>query len=507
MIEQNTDLVIADACSFQRSPVALFTMNEQNVVIAVSDGWLELLGYTRSEVIGQPIRAFWAPGTKAPPEPWQSVAPTNARIEDIERRYAHRNGTVVDVLVSSRRDGETVIAGVADISARRRAEEALKVSEDLLRQAQKMQALGQLAAGIAHDFNNILQAVSGAAVLIERRTDAQSRVRHFAEIIIRAANRGTSITQRLLSFARRGDLNAESIPVVEFFDDVREMLTPTLGATITILADIPLGIPALIADRGQLDTAMINIGTNARDAMPNGGRLVLSAGTEHVDEGKQHPAGLAPGDYVRLSVRDNGIGMNAATLERVSEPFFTTKSPGQGTGLGLAMVRGFAEQSGGAFSITSTLGIETTVVIWLRQSSAAECSVTRENHDRLASPSLSARVLLVEDNDMVRVILAAHLEEEGFFVLTAASGQEALALVKAGEAVDVMVSDLSMPGMDGIATIQQVRALRPLLQCFLLTGYTSESVSLFADNGFIVLHKPISGKRLAAQIKASLARE
>lgn len=239
----------ADARSFQRSPVPLFTMNDQNVVIAVSDGWLELLGYERGEVIGQPISAFWAPGSFVPPEPWQSVIPTDARIADIERPYAHRNGTVVDVLVSSRRDGATVIAGVADISARRRVEAALKVSEDLLRPAQKMQALGQLAAGIAHDFNNILQAVSGAAYAIERRPDARDRVCLFAQAVISASARGASITQRLLSFARRGDLRAEPIATDEFLDSVWGMLAHTLGTTITVLTEIPPGIPALIADR------------------------------------------------------------------------------------------------------------------------------------------------------------------------------------------------------------------------------------------------------------------
>ena len=488
----------------------LFTMNERNVIIAVSDGWLELLGYPRDEVVGHPISEFWAPGTTAPPEPWQLVMPANARIGDIERRYAHRDGTVVDVLVSSRRDGATVIAGVADISARRRAEAALKASEEQLRQAQKMQALGQLAAGIAHDFNNILQIVSGTAQLIERRPEDRARVGHLAHALVSATARGASITQRLLSFARRGNLRAEAIAIAEFLDGAREVLTHTLGSGITVLTEFPPGIPALSADRGQLDTAMINIGTNARDAMPGGGTLTLSAAAEQIGEG-QHPAnlaagGLAPGDYVRLSVTDNGTGMDAAILARASEPFFTTKPPGQGTGLGLATVRGFAEQSGGAFLIASTPGAGTTVVLWLRQAVVEEAPAGSEAHAAPLSLVAKARILLVDNDALVRETLAAQLEDQGFATLVAAGGLEALALIESGEPVDAMVSDFSMPGMNGVVTIESVRALRPLLPCFLLTGYMGERAALSAENAFTLLRKPVSGEALAAQIKASLVK-
>lgn len=488
----------------------LFTMNEHNVIIAVSNGWLELLGYARDQVVGHPIREFWAPDTHAPPEPWQLVVPADARIKDIERRYAHRDGTVVDVLVSARRDGATVIAGVADISARRRAEAALKASEEHLRQAQKMQALGQLAAGIAHDFNNILQIVSGAAQLIERRPEDPAKVRHLAHALVSATARGASITQRLLSFARRGDLRAEAIAIAEFLDGAREVLTHTLGSGITVLTEFPPGTLALSADRGQLHTAIINIGANARDAMPSGGTLTLCATAEHVGEGR-HPAnlaagGLAPGDYVRLSMTDNGAGMDAATLARASEPFFTTKPPGRGTGLGLAMVRGFAEQSGGTFLITSTPGAGTTVVLWLRQAVVEEASAGSEAHVAPLALVPRARILLVDDDDLVRETLAAQLEDQGFATLVAASGLQALALIETGEPVDAMVSDFSMPGMNGVVTIEKVRALRPLLPCFLLTGYMGERAALSAENTFTLVRKPVSGEALAAQIKAGLVK-
>ncbi len=284
-----------------------------------------------------------------------------------------------------------------------------------LAQAQKVQALGQLAGGIAHDFNNILQAVSGAAALIEQKPGDHDRTRRLARTALAAANRGTSISQRLLSFARRGVLRSEAIATAELLTSMREVLAHTLGTTITVRLDVPPDVPALVADQAQLETAIINLGTNARDAMPDGGALILSAAAEHVAENEHHTAGLTPGDYVRLSVVDNGTGIDAATLARVSEPFFTTKGPGRGTGLGLAMARGFAEQSGGALSIASTLGKGTTVTMWLHQSADEVAVSAQDNEDGAdtATVEISARILLVDDDDLVREILAAALEEAG----------------------------------------------------------------------------------------------
>lgn len=251
---------------------------------------------------------------------------------------------------------------------------------------------------------------------------------------------------------------------------------------------------------------MINIGTNARDAMPRGGNLVLSANAEYVGKDELHLAGLAAGSYVRLSVADNGTGMDAATLARVSEPFFTTKPLGRGTGLGLAMVRGFAEQSGGAFLVTSAPDAGTIVVIWLRQAPTTEGSDSAGEPHGAMPAAVPAQILLVDDDDLVRKMLAVVLEDEGFVILQAASGEEALRLMVSGIKVDAMVTNFSMPGMNGITTISQIRALRPLLPCLLLTGYTSERLGVSEDHGFIVLRKPISGTDLAAQIEAALAR-
>ncbi len=257
--------------------------------------------------------------------------------------------------------GERRILGTArDITERRDLEAQLA-------QAQKMQALGELAGGIAHDINNVLQAVSSALALIARRPDQPVSVSRFAALGSTAAERGAAITRRLLLFARRADLSAEPIDVAGLLTELSEVLAHTLGSAVAVVVEDACDVPPLLADKSQLETVLVNLATNARDAMPDGGRLTLSAGVEQVGPDASHPASLSPGRYVRLAVRDTGTGMDPATLARVTEPFFTTKPAGKGTGLGLAMARGFAEQSGGALAIDSAPGRGTTVALWLPQ--------------------------------------------------------------------------------------------------------------------------------------------
>ncbi|WP_146101628.1 PAS domain S-box protein [Rhodopila globiformis] len=370
-------------------------------------------------------------------------------------------------------------------------------------QAQKVQALGQLASGIAHDFNNILQAVEGAATLIERRPEDVERTRRLARMAIDATARGGSITQRLLSFARRGEMRTEVLPAADLLGNIREVLAHTLGTMISVQCVVPPGVPPLVADRGQLETALLNLGTNARDAMPQGGTLTLAAEAASVADDADRPTGLPAGAYVRLSVTDTGAGMDAATLAQATEAFFTTKPAGQGTGLGLPMVKAFAEQSGGALTIASTPGVGTTVTLWLPQAGDAHAGAPGQTH-RKAALDTSARVLLVDDDDMVRETLAAQLEDLGFGIVMASNGAEAIALLQADAAVDALVSDLSMPEMDGVTTIHKALALRPGLRCFLLTGYVGERATLAAGNAFTLVRKPISAEALAARIEAGL---
>ncbi|HTZ71526.1 MAG TPA: response regulator, partial [Acetobacteraceae bacterium] len=377
--------------------------------------------------------------------------------------------------------------------------------ETRLAQAQKLQALGGLAGGIAHDFNNILQAVAGAAALMEHRPEDRETIQRLARRTIAAADRGTSITRRLLAFARSDELRVEALQTADVLESLCEVLTYTLSSTISVKLSLAPDLPKLLADRGQLETALVNLGTNARDAMPNGGSLTLAAGAELVADGAAHPAGLAPGPYVRIDVTDTGCGMDAATLARVVEPFFTTKPPGQGTGLGLALVKGFTEQSGGGMAIESTPDVGTTVRIWLRQAVAETAPLVTTHTGEKGAEATQARILVVDDDDLVRETMAEQLEGGGFSVVSAASGAEALAAIETAGRPDALVCDLSMPGMNGIDTIKRVRDLLPGLPCFLLTGYAGERAMLETGNAFTLLRKPMSARALIAEIDAGLA--
>ena len=375
--------------------------------------------------------------------------------------------------------------------------------------AERMHALGQIAGGVAHDFNNVLQAVSGGAALIERHPRDAERVLRNARMVSDAARRGAAITSRLLTFSRRGDLRAENVEVAMLLSDMAEVLTHTLGGSVVCKVDVSFDLPPLLADRGQLETVLVNLATNARDAMPSGGTLTLAADAETVSAGLPHPAGLAPGAYVRIAVSDTGSGMDRTVLARVTEPFFTTKQPGKGTGLGLAMAKGFAEQSGGSLLIDSVIGHGTRIILWLPSGAAVAKSSTPNNDQAEHMVSDRPCVLLVDDDAVVRDVLTLSLQDYGYTVLAMESGQAALIRLETRQRVDIIVSDLTMPEMDGLTLIRAAQERRPGLPAVLLTGYAGDGAALAVggaiSGAFSLLRKPISGTQLVDRIGALLA--
>jgi len=411
-----------------------------------------------------------------------------------------------------------IIAAVQDISHRRAAEAALHALnatleqrvadavaerirvEESLRQSQRMEALGQLAGGVAHDFNNVLQAIAGGARLIQRRPDNPDSVRRLAGLVVDAADRGASVTRRLLSFARRGSLQPGPVDASPLLEDLREMLARTLGSGITVQASAEAELPPIMADKGGLETVLVNLATNARDAMldeaglPGAGPNRVSLRAARDDDAP----GLPPGRYVRLEVADTGPGMDGDTLAHAAEPFFTTKPRGRGTGLGLSVARGFAEQSGGLLTIQSVSGEGTTVRVWLPAIAAA------------AAPArLDVRpvVVLVDDDAEVRDILADTLSSQDCRVSGYADAASALARI-ADDAPDLLISDLSMPGTDGMTLIRQARLLRPGLAAILLTGHSGPeletAVGKMAGGRVILVQKPVQSAALAAEIRRLL---
>jgi signal transduction histidine kinase/ActR/RegA family two-component response regulator len=396
----------------------------------------------------------------------------------------------------------------------------LETIQARLAQGQRMEALGQLAGGIAHDFNNVLQSVQGCAELIERRSGDNERVRGLARTLMTAASRGGAVTGRLLAFARRGKLHAEAMDVRALLDGLAEILTHTLGAGLEVRIDAPAGLAPLFADKGQLETVLVNLATNARDAMAGNGTLTLAARTESVRPGAQvrHPEGLPPGQYLRLSVSDTGAGMSADVLARASEPFFTTKPLAQGTGLGLSMARGFAEQSGGGLRIESKPGSGTTVLLWLpvaqgdaRPIPPSPCPPELKLVTAGAIGGPRSRLMLVDDDATVRDTLAEQLEDAGYAVLQASDGEDALALLDGGEAVDLILSDLSMPGMDGVDLIAAAQRRRPGLPAILLTGFATDVSGIAPDGviggGFSLLRKPVDVQHVTQRVADLLKQE
>ena len=305
-----------------------------------------------------------------------------------------------------------------------------------------------------------------------RATDA-SEVRRLSGLIRDAAERGASITRRLLAFARRGDLRAEALAPATLLESMREVLTPALGAAVQLRIEASPSLPPLLADKGQLETALVNLAINGRDAMPSGGTSVSLPWRKTFRITRPNLTQPAS-RRAAMSVSPSPIPARewiSATLGRALEPFFTTKALGHGTGLGLPMVKGFAEQSGGAITIESQPGRGTSVSLWLPQA-LSNVHAWGTDANRVASPT--ARVLIVDDDVLVRELLATEFEEFGYEVIVAHSGDEALALLSAGERVDALLTDLSMPEMDGLALIRAAQAQRPKLPAVLLTGYAGD---------------------------------
>jgi signal transduction histidine kinase/CheY-like chemotaxis protein len=418
------------------------------------------------------------------------------------------NGTVLEIRTQGLPDG-AFVRTFTDITERKQNDAALAVARAKAAHAERMQVLGQLAGGIAHDFNNILQTVQGSASLIARRAGEPDTVRRFSRMVLDATERGSSITRRLLAFARRGELRAEPVEPTPLLSALCDVLRHTLGNQIDVTLDMRDDLPPVLADKGQLETVLVNLANNSRDAMPDGGKLTLTATVETVEANTIAPADLQPGRYVRLSIGDTGAGMDEATLARALEPFFSTKPPGQGTGLGLSMAKGFVEQSGGALSIDSTRRLGTIVRLWLPAATRVETLAAPRVTLAPAPRDGGRQILLVDDECTVRESLTAALQDAGYGVLAAADGAQALEILASDAPVDVLITDLSMPGIDGLAVIRNARRHRPALPAMLLTGYAGHGAQLAVggqlNGAFTLVRKPVTATQLADRIDALLA--
>ncbi|WP_245479825.1 ATP-binding protein [Hansschlegelia zhihuaiae] len=381
-------------------------------------------------------------------------------------------------------------------------------AEDHLRQAQKMEAVGQLTGGIAHDFNNMLTGVMGSLDIIRRRI-ASGRlddIDRFMEAATASAQRAANLTQRLLAFSRRQALDPKPLDVNVLIRSLGDLIKRSIGENVALALDLSDRLPLIVADANQLENAIINLVINARDAMPDGGELTVSTRAADGDPAGRG-AGAAARGLVAITITDTGVGMDETTLAQVFEPFFTTKPIGQGTGLGLSMVYGFATQSGGKAEIRSAPGRGTSVAIHLPASDAEKVETAPANGETPSFHGAGESVLVVEDEPAVRQLLREVLEELGYETVEASDGQSALPILSSNRKLNLMISDVGLPGINGRQLAEEARRHRPDLPILLVTGYAEPAAGRtgFLGASMSLITKPFTLEIVAAKVREMLA--
>ena len=541
---------------FEEAPCGYLSLLPDGTIVRINRTFLEWTGYAREDLLdGRRFQDLLTIGGKIFHEThYAPLLRMQGFVHEIAFDLVRRDGSHLPVLVNTveKRDGTghphihwTTVFNATDrrryerelLDARKRAERAfeelrqlnetledrvsqevherLKV-EDALRQAQKMEALGQLTGGVAHDFNNLLTVVMGGLEAIGRHLPALPvsseavRIERAREMAMQGVQRAAALTHRLLAFSRRQPLDPKPLDVNKMVAGMSELLRRTLGETVALETSLERGLWLTLADANQLENALLNLAVNARDAMPAGGKLIIETANAHLDE--SYVAVLAEpvpvGQYVMVAVTDTGTGMEAATLEHVFEPFFTTKEVGKGTGLGLSQVYGFVRQSGGHVRIYSELGEGTSVKIYLPrlQGQVAQTS-NREQSQEAPAPPGGETLLVVEDDDDLRTFSAEILSELGYRVLLAENGQEALDLLDREPTIQLLFTDLVLPGgMNGRQVADEALRRRPDLQILFATGYARDAVVHHGrlNSGVQVLAKPFTYTDLANKVRRLL---
>jgi PAS domain S-box-containing protein len=456
---------------------AIYMLSPTGHVTSWNLGAERIKGYAAEEIVGEHFSHFYPEEDRARGAPDHSLemARTHGQYH-AEGWRVRKDGSrfwasvVIDAIHNDRGELIGFAKITRDITERMEQQKRLELAREELFQAQKVEAIGQLTGGVAHDFNNLLMVVLGSLEVLGRRVQLDDRDRKLLENAVHAAQRGAQLTQRMLAFARRQELERKPVDLPDLVRGMSDLLSRTLGPTILIETRFPISLPQVLADPSQLDSALLNLAVNARDAMPEGGPLIISA--REVRVGSDDP-GLKPGRYVCLAVEDRGEGMDAETVKRATDPFFTTKGVGKGTGLGLPMVQGLAEQSGGRFMLKSTLGMGTTAEIWLPV--VEQETAPQEEEAVVAAAPISERrlkVLAVDDDALVLINTSMMLEELGHTVLEAHSGEQALRLLAATPDIDLVVTDQAMPRMTGLMLAAEIAERRPGLPVVLASGYT-----------------------------------
>ncbi|HZL60031.1 MAG TPA: PAS domain S-box protein [Stellaceae bacterium] len=484
----------------------LITIDQHGSVTSFSKPAERIFGYGADEVIGRNVKLLM-------PEPYHSgpdgylesymragIAQITGRVIEVKGRRKDGSIFPVELAVAeipSEHGTREFVGSVRDITTRRNVAEQLQ-------QAQKMEAIGNLTGGLAHDFNNLLGIIIGSLDLLAPHFEREPQDRELHRDALGAALKGADLTRRLLAFARAQTLQPERIELNALVEEMAKLLSRTLGPMTEISVVLAPDIWPVVADPGQLQSALANLATNARDAMPDGGKLIFATYNRALDASRvaEH-AEVAPGDYAVIEVSDTGAGMAREIVTHIFEPFFTTKERGKGTGLGLAMVFGFIKQSDGHINVHSKPGKGTTFCLFLPRATAEAKAAERPRQPIAANAGAGKRVLVAEDDDALRRVVVRQLRDLGYQPLEAASAAAALDILER-EPVDLLFSDVIMPGEgDGFELARRVAARWPKLRILLTSGFPAARLSL--GRTVRLLHKPYRREELAAALREALA--
>jgi len=479
--------------------------------VGINPAATAILGWSEDELLNMPISVLWHPDDAAETMRHRWRLQEGGPTERFVNRYRHKDGSYRWLAWSSTAEQDHIYALGRDVTAEKQAAEALRRTEEQLRQSQKMEAVGQLTGGIAHDFNNLLTGVIGSLDLMQKRI-AQGRfadVERYQTLAMTSAKRAAALTHRLLAFARRQPLDPKPVNVNRLVHAMEELVSRTIGEAIELKIAAKDGLWSTFCDPHQLESALLNLVINSRDAMPDGGKLTIETTNCELDSTfATELRDIVPGSYVCLCVTDTGVGMSSAVRARAFDPFFTTKPLGQGTGLGLSMVYGFARQSEGHVHIYSETGQGTTVKLYLPRyrgivEETAETFPAAEPHRAQQGET----VLVIEDEAAVRELVIEVLNDLGYHALQADDGPSGLKILKSLDRIDLLVTDVGLPGMNGRQVAEAAREHRPDLKVLFITGYAENAAMAngFLAPGMEMVTKPFAVDALATRIRDMIA--
>jgi PAS domain S-box-containing protein len=492
------------------SPDLLLIIDFEGVFRRVNPTWTRLLGYEAHELVGHHVNEFVLPEDHALTVD-AYVEAANGSYPRIVNRYRHKDGSVRWVSWVAAPTGDLTYMTGRDITMEREQQAELERAQEQLRQAQKMEAVGQLTGGLAHDFNNLLAGISGSLELMNLRI-GQGRmgdIERYMTTAMGATRRAAALTHRLLAFSRRQTLAPKAVDVNTMVSGILEMIRRTVGPNIGVEAAYADGLWSTLVDQPQLENALLNLCINARDAMPHGGRIVIDTGNRWIGAHEAKVLDVAEGQYIALSVSDTGTGMPPDVIAKAFDPFFTTKPLGQGTGLGLSMIYGFAKQSGGQVRIDSTVGQGTTVSLLLpRHGDSADHDEAHPKAALLPMAEAGETVLIVDDEPAVRMLVTDVLHDLGYAALEASDGTGGLGILQSDARVDLLITDVGLPGMmNGRQMADAARVQRPGLNVLFITGFAETALlnNGQLEAGMSVLTKPFLVDTLAGRIRELIA--